>query len=71
MIVVIGIRPSIQGKGIGGDFLTRVTRLMWAEIGRTGAPTTRVWLWTVPDEHAHTILNYLARGYRITERGGE
>lgn len=64
-IVVIGVVPDVQGHGIGGDFVSRITALAWAP------PTTRVWLWTVPDEHPATIPNYLARGFRQTERGNE
>ena len=64
-IVVIGVIPEFQGRGFGGDFVTRITRLAW------DPPTTRVWLWTVPDEHPATIPNYLARGFRQTERGNE
>lgn len=63
VIVVIGVLPAAQGRGIGGDFLTRLTRLMWQTPAANGEPTRRVWLWTVPGEHPHTILNYLARGF--------
>lgn len=65
-IVVIGIIPVRRGNGIGGDFLTRLTELMWLAPAPNGRPTHRVWLWTVPDEHPHTIPNYTARGF---ERG--
>ena len=62
-IVVIGVIPSVQGRGIGGDFLTRMTRLAWQTPAPNGTPTARVWLWTRPGQHPHTIPNYLARGY--------
>jgi len=61
--VVIGVVPAFQGQGVGGDLLTRLTRLMWQTPAANGEPTRRVWLWTVPDEHPHTIPNYLARGF--------
>jgi GNAT superfamily N-acetyltransferase len=61
--IVIGVVPAAQGEGIGGDLLTRLTRLMWQTPAANGEPTTRVWLWTIPGEHAHTITNYLARGF--------
>ncbi|WP_020575972.1 GNAT family N-acetyltransferase [Actinopolymorpha alba] len=70
-IVVIGVIPSFQGRGIGGDFLSRLTRLAWKTPSSEGRSTTRVWLWTVPDEHPHTIPNYLSRGFRETQRGNE
>lgn len=65
--VVIGVTPSFQGQGIGGDLLSRLTRLMWNTPAPNGRQTTRVWIWTVLDEHPHTIPNYLARGFRYTQ----
>ena len=61
--IVIGVVPAVQGRGIGGDLLTRLTRLMWLTPADSGQPTKRVWLWTVPDEHVHAVPNYLARGF--------
>lgn len=61
--VVIGVVPAFQGQGIGGDLVTRLTRTMWESPAPNGTRTKRVWLWTVPDEHPHTIANYLARGF--------
>lgn len=65
--VVIGVTPSFQGRGIGGDLLSRLTRLMWNTPAPNGRNTTRVWIWTIPDEHPHTIPNYLARGFRYPQ----
>jgi GNAT superfamily N-acetyltransferase len=62
--IVLGIIPSVQSRGIGADLLTRTTHLAWDTPASNGAATTRVWLWTVPNEHPHTISNYLARGYQ-------
>ena len=62
-IVIIGVVPSLQGQGVGGDLLTRLSHMMWHTPGPSGRATQRVWLWTVPDEHSHTIPNYLARGF--------
>lgn len=70
-ILEIGIVPSAQGKGIGGDLLTRCTRLAWQLPGAHGRATSRVWIWTVPDEHPHTISNYLHRGFSITSHAQE
>jgi RimJ/RimL family protein N-acetyltransferase len=70
-IVVIGIVPPFQGRGIGGDFVSRMTHMAWTTPTSDGRPTTRVWLWTVADEHPHTIPNYLSRGFSETERGNE
>jgi GNAT superfamily N-acetyltransferase len=71
VIVVIGVIPSFQGRGFGGDLLSRLTRLAWEEPSSNGRVTSRVWLWTIRDEHPHTIPNYLSRGFRETERGNE
>jgi len=60
---VVGVVPALQGQGVGGDLVTRLTALMWQTPAPNGRPTQRVWLWTVPDEHPHTIPNYLARGF--------
>lgn len=61
--MVIGVVPALQGRGFGGDLLTRLTRLLWDRAAPNGRPTERVWTWTVPDEHPHSIPNYLARGF--------
>ncbi len=61
--VVIGLIPAWQGQGLGGDLLTRLTQLMWQTPAPNGRPTERVWLWTIPDEHPHTVPNYFARGF--------
>jgi GNAT superfamily N-acetyltransferase len=66
-IVEIGVVPSAQGKGIGADLLTRCTRLAWQTADAHGRATSRIWIWTIPDEHPHTISNYLSRGFSITE----
>lgn len=62
-LIVIGVIPALQGQGIGGDLLTRLTRLLWEKPAPNGRATNRVWIWTIPDEHPHTIPNYLARGF--------
>jgi len=62
-LIVIGIVPALQGHGLGGDLLTRLTRRLWETPAPNGRPTERVWIWTMPDEHPHTIPNYLARGF--------
>jgi GNAT superfamily N-acetyltransferase len=64
-IVEIGVVPSAQGKGIGADLLTRCTRLAWQLPGADGRATSRIWIWTIPDEHPHTISNYLSRGFAM------
>ncbi len=71
VMVVIGVIPSFQRRGFGGDLVSRLTRLAWETPASDGKPTTRVWLWTIPDEHPHTVPNYLSRGFRETERGNE
>lgn len=61
---VLGVVPALQGQGLGGDLLTRLTRHLWDTPAANGRRTDRVWLWTRPDEHPHAIPNYLARGFR-------
>lgn len=68
--VVIGVLPGFQGRGIGGDFLSRLTRHLWQTPAPNGQTTTRVWIWTIPNEHPHTIPNYLARGFRYARDDG-
>ena len=71
VIVVVGVIRSFQGRGFGGDFLSRLTRLAWQTPSSDGTATSRVWLWTIPDEHPHTIPNYLSRGFCESVRGNE
>lgn len=61
---VVGVVPSHQGQGIGGDLVTRLTRHLWDNPAPNGCRTHRVWLWTRPDEHPGTLPSYLARGFR-------
>jgi ribosomal protein S18 acetylase RimI-like enzyme len=60
-IVVFGLVPAYQGRGLGAAFLTRATELAW-QLGR---PTKRVWLQTSSDDHAHALGNYQSRGFRV------
>lgn len=65
--VVLGVLPSEQGRGYGGDLLSRLTRMAWDTPAPAGAVTRRVWLWTLEGEHPATVPNYLARGFwRVT-----
>ncbi|WP_328331528.1 GNAT family N-acetyltransferase [Kribbella sp. NBC_00382] len=60
-IVVFGLVPAYQGRGLGAAFLTAATQLAW-QLGR---PTKRVWLQTSSDDHAHALGNYQSRGFRV------
>ncbi|MEV6417001.1 GNAT family N-acetyltransferase [Kribbella sp. NPDC051718] len=60
-IVVFGLVPAYQGRGLGAAFLTSATELAW----RLGRPTKRVWLQTSSDDHAHALGNYQSRGFRV------
>ncbi|MDX6282072.1 MAG: hypothetical protein QOH03_3143 [Kribbellaceae bacterium] len=60
-IVVFGLVPEYQGRGLGAVFLTRATELAW-QLGR---PTKRVWLQTSSDDHAHALGNYQSRGFQV------
>ncbi|NEA33330.1 GNAT family N-acetyltransferase [Streptomyces sp. SID13031] len=61
-IVVFGVAPEYQDKGLGAAFLVRATELAW-EIGNP-TPTARVWLQTSSDDHPHALTNYQHRGFR-------
>ena len=61
-IFVMGVVPTAQGRGIGGDLVTRVVQRLWRPAP-CGEHTTRVWLWTRPHEHPATVPHYLARGF--------
>lgn len=65
--MIIGITPEHQGKGWGGDLVTRLTKILWEQPAPNGVRTDRAWLWTIPDEHPHTVPNYLARGFRFAD----
>lgn len=54
-----GLAPEFTGCGLGGHFLTVVTRTAW----ETGA--TRVWLRTSSHDHPHARASYEARGFRL------
>jgi GNAT superfamily N-acetyltransferase len=60
-IVVFGLVPEYQGKGLGGAFLVCATEKAW-EIGD---PTERVWLQTSSEDHPHALANYQHRGFRV------
>jgi ribosomal protein S18 acetylase RimI-like enzyme len=60
-IVVFGLVPEYQGRGLGAAFLTSATQLAW-QLGR---PTKRVWLQTSSDDHAYALGNYRHRGFRV------
>lgn len=62
-IVVFGLVPEYQGKGLGAEFLVCATELAWG-IGDP-APTERVWLQTSSEDHAHALPNYQRRGFRV------
>ncbi len=58
-IVVFGLVPEYQGKGLGAAFLTSATQKAW----KIGTPTKRVWLQTSSEDHAHALNNYQRRGF--------
>ncbi|MEV6711594.1 GNAT family N-acetyltransferase [Lentzea sp. NPDC051208] len=54
-----GLAPEFTGRGLGGHFLTVVTRTAWE------AGATRVWLRTSSYDHPHARASYEARGFRL------
>jgi GNAT superfamily N-acetyltransferase len=66
-IVVFGLVPEYQGRGLGAGFLASATVQAW-EIGD---PTKRVWLQTSSDDHAHALTNYQRRGFRTFSTDGQ
>jgi len=63
-IVVFGLVPEYQGKGLGAAFLTHATQKAW----KIGHPTKRVWLQTSTEDHAHALPNYQHRGFHTLSR---
>jgi len=60
-IVYFGLTPSCTGRGLGGEFLSRMLDEAW------GWGPTRVWLHTCSLDHPGAIPNYLARGMTIAK----
>jgi hypothetical protein len=67
-IVVFGLIPERIGQGLGGHFLTVVTRMTWELTSPDGTATRRVWLQTSSHDHTNALPNYESRGFRIFRR---
>jgi GNAT superfamily N-acetyltransferase len=67
-IVVFGLVPERIGQGLGGHFLTVVTRMAWELTSPDGQATKRVWLETSSRDHANALPNYESRGFRVFRR---
>jgi GNAT superfamily N-acetyltransferase len=67
-IVVFGLIPERIGQGLGGRFLTVVTRMAWELTSPDGHATKRVWLQTSSRDHANALPNYKSRGFRTFRR---
>jgi GNAT superfamily N-acetyltransferase len=63
-----GLAPQFIGQGLGGWFLTMVTRLAWTEMSQASSPTRRVWVQTSSRDHPHALPNYERRGFRPYRR---
>lgn len=63
-IAGFGILPERVGRGYGGAFLTALVRQAW----QLAAPAKvgRIWLRTSSWDHPHALVNYQARGFKIT-----
>ncbi len=57
-LVYFGLLPQFAGLGVGGWFLSEITRIAWQVPG-----CRRVWLHTCDDDSPAAIPNYLARGF--------
>ena len=57
-LVYFGLLPQFAGRGLGGWFLSEVTRIAWNVPG-----VRRVWLHTCSDDSPAAIPNYVARGF--------
>ncbi|MDZ4233481.1 MAG: GNAT family N-acetyltransferase, partial [Dietzia sp.] len=57
-IVYFGLLPRFAGLGLGGWFLSEVTRIAWQVQG-----CRRVWLHTCVDDSPAAMPNYLSRGF--------
>jgi len=58
-IAMFGILPALQGRGLGGHLLTRVTQRAW-ELG-----PDRVTLDTCELDSPQALKNYRARGFEV------
>lgn len=58
-LAYFGLLPQFIGRGIGGYLLTKAIRRAW----QMGA--SRIWLHTSTRDHAHALVNYQARGFRV------
>lgn len=57
-LVYFGLLPHVAGNGVGGWFLSEVTRIAWQAPG-----CRRVWLHTCENDSPAAIPNYVSRGY--------
>lgn len=57
-LVYFGLLPRFAGLGIGGWFLSEITRIAWRVPG-----CRRVWLHTSDDDSPAAIPNYRSRGF--------
>ena len=61
-IKMFGLLAQFLGQGLGGHLLTEVVERAWV-IG-----ANRVWLHTCTHDHEHALGNYLARGFKVTDK---
>lgn len=62
-LVYFGLLPHLAGNGIGGWFLSEITRIAWQVPG-----CRRVWLHTCDDDSPAAIPNYVSRGFTVYDR---
>lgn len=60
-----GLVPEFVGQGLGGHFLTEVSRLAWRMAPVDADAVRRLWLRTSSHDHPNARASYEARGFRL------
>jgi len=64
-IAIFGLRPSFQGRGLGGVSLTMAINAAWDMQPSRHEPVRRVFLHTSTRDGVRALANYLRRGFVI------
>lgn len=60
-----GLVPAFVGRGLGGHFLTEITRLAWRMTPVDADAVRRLWLRTSSHDHPNAKASYEACGFRV------
>jgi len=64
-ITIFGLRPSFQGRGLGGISLTMAINAAWGMQPSDQGPVRRVFLHTSTRDGVRALANYLKRGFVV------